>query len=234
MPRITCVRQGRARTVNTHAAVICETKSPQRLSSCLTLPGYDLYETPGCPTPGRNTGKWGVIVAIRRGLFTVTELSLPPALSSRAVAVDLIIPTSNGGSFTHRLLGLYAPWDPGTSFDDNFWPAVSELCLSAPFSWSASGDFNATLSTLETTSTSSQPLRSRLSYSSFLANSQAVDLWSTQGGADLMAHYTYRAYNNLPGIPTHRSIIDRTCTSRLGIVSGMIETLTTFIPCTDH
>ena len=168
------------RSAKPHILIIGETKSVHHVSSRLTIPDYDFHENPGQPAVGtRNCGKWGIIVGVRRGLFNVQPLQLHPSLDGHVLALDLIIPTTEGGGFTHRLIGIYAPWDPGNQ-DSNFWHSLSTLCSSSPFSWSVHGDFNATLSFAESSSTAPQIDNSRQAYSAFLQETNGLDLWRSQ------------------------------------------------------
>jgi hypothetical protein len=136
-----------AQLIRPHAIVIQETQSTEHVASRLDMPGYDFHESPGRPSLARGRGKWGVIIAVKHHLFNVQPLLLPHSLQGRAVALDITIPLVTGQGFVHRFIGIYAPWDPGTTFDDNiqFWPVLTDLCCSAPFSWSIIGDCNATL-----------------------------------------------------------------------------------------
>ncbi|PPR01351.1 hypothetical protein CVT26_015409 [Gymnopilus dilepis] len=216
-----------AESLQPHALVIGETKNSHQVSQRLHLRGYQLHENPGRPT-GRNSAKWGVIVAVKQGLFNVQNLSLPDALRGRAVALDLSISTVNHRTFSHRLIGAYAPWDPGGDDDAVlFWPAITDLCNTAPYSWSISGDLNVSLSTMETSS--SMPSLTRHLYTLFLRNTNAIDLWQTQSPVDIRHDWTYRSHDS-----TSLSIIDRCATSRIGILSGSIEVPNFFIPVTDH
>ena len=225
------------RSAKPHILIIGETKSMHHVSSRLTIPDYDFHENPGQPALGtRNCGKWGIIVGVRRGLFNVQPLQLHPSLDGHVLALDLIIPTTEGGGFTHRLIGIYAPWDPGNQ-DSSFWHSLSTLCSSSPFSWSVHGDFNATLSFAESSSTAPQIDNSRQAYSAFLQETNGLDLWRSQPDYSLQNSFTYQARQCRPGQQTPlliQSTIDRVATSQHGILSVHIHVLTNFIPCTDH
>ncbi|KAF8228780.1 hypothetical protein L208DRAFT_1289893 [Tricholoma matsutake] len=145
------------------------------------MPGYDFHESPGRPSLAHGHGKWGVIIAVKRHLFNVQPLLLPHSLKGRAVALDITIPLVTGQGFVHRFIGIYAPWDPGTTFDDNiqFWPVLTDLCHLAPFSWSIIGDCNATLRSTESTASPYCILLTQQLYTSFLQSAGGVDFWST-------------------------------------------------------
>ncbi|KAG6827833.1 hypothetical protein H0H92_010320, partial [Tricholoma furcatifolium] len=221
------------RTTSPQALVVGETKSTNRISSRLRLPDYRMYENPG-RSSGRRSGKWGVILGIHRSLTVASHLTLPSDLDGRVIALDIVIPTTEHTGFTHRLIGVYAPWDPGEN-PDCFWQSISELCTSAPHSWSVHGDFNASLTHLESSSASSQPSSPRSSYRTFLTNSHGIDLWSLIPDRHYETHYTYRTFAAGSDQSFRaRAIIDRVAASQIGIISGEISTLDNFIPCTDH
>ena len=167
-----------------------------------------------------------------------------PSLNGRAVVLDIILPLKDGDASTHRLLGIYAPWDPGTDSDDlrSFWDAVTALSRQARNSWSLLGDLNTTLYSDESTSSLHHYAHSRHLYTKFLSTSDSVDLWGAQHPNSLDECYTYHGYqaqlNTHPaGSYTHqpRAIIDRVAVSRLGSVAASISTISNhFIPCTDH
>ena len=218
-----------------HIVVIGETKSANEVGSRLKLPGYDSYENPGRQS-GRKTGKWGVIVAVRRGVLTVQRLLTADPLRGRAVALDLTIPTTNNVAFPHRFIGVYAPWNPGGTDDEEhlFWPEITRLCSDAKYSWSLSGDFNATLSHFESTSTNFSISPARLQYSQFLQLTDAVDVWHSQPNTIASSSfYTCRSQLTALSEPTF-SIIDRVAALRAGTLTAEIALSPHFIPCTDH
>lgn len=95
-----------------HAWVINETKSTRPVASRVSIPGYDIFESVGLPAAGSNRGKWGVIVGVRRDVQAL-RLDVHETLKGRAIALDLIIPTTSGYGLSHRFIGLYAPWIQG-------------------------------------------------------------------------------------------------------------------------
>jgi hypothetical protein len=61
-----------------------------------------------------------------------------------------MLPTSDGGCHLHRLIGAYAPWNPGDEgIGHSFWTDLTHLCNSSPIAWTLAGDLNATVSMLE-------------------------------------------------------------------------------------
>ena len=222
------------RSAKPHVLVIGEMKSVHCVSARLTMSDYDFHENPGLPVAGTcNCGKWGVIIGVRRGLFNIQPVQLHPSLDGCVLALDLIIPTTEGGGFTHHLIGIYAPWDPGNhqSQHNDFWHSLSTLCSSSPFSWSIHGDFNATLSFMESSSTSLQVDNSHQAYSTFLQEANGLDLWQSQPDYSPQHSFTYQAHQCQLGQQTPvliQSTIDRVATSQHGIHSGHIHVLTLF------
>jgi hypothetical protein len=150
--------------------------------------------------------------------------------------LDLIIPTTHNVAFPHRFIGIYAPWDPGGSDNDEhlFWPEITRLCSEAKFSWSMSGDFNATLSHLESTSNNPSISSAHLQYSQFLQLTDAVDVWSSQPNTTASSSfYTCKTQLTALSQPTF-SIIDRVAASHTGTLAAEIALSPHFIPCTDH
>ena len=223
-------------TSKPHSFVIGETKNSEPISSRLGLDDYELFETPGRPLNARGKGKWGVIVGIQRGLFNIQSITVSNKLRGRAVALDLTIPTDHNRGFRHRLIGIYAPWNPGGTLEDEsaFWPEITCLCDQSSFSWSLHGDFNSTLLASESSSASLDISPSRLAYSLFLTSTDAIDLWRSQPVADVTHQYTHRSQWNSPTQPPSYSIIDRSAVSRVGTLAGTISILPNFIPSTDH
>ncbi|KAL6308920.1 hypothetical protein BKA93DRAFT_822187 [Sparassis latifolia] len=215
-------------TEQPHIWVLNETKSPQPQASRVRIDDYTTFEELGVSVPHTQFGKWGVIVGVKCSLHA-QRIPTPLSLRGRAVILDLILPTTTGRGFPHRLIGLYAPWDPGSNDDDpsSFWTAIANLCQQAPYSWCIMGDCNASLTSEETLSTSHMLSPSQLYYTTFLQDLHAIDLWSLQGDADAHSMFTFR--NHLG-----QSIIDRLTHSEQGFLSSAITTSTLFIPATDH
>ncbi|KAG6817141.1 hypothetical protein H0H93_007458, partial [Arthromyces matolae] len=137
------------------AFVLQETKSSIPASKQLYLPQYQLFDSPGRSTGHRNQGKWGVIMGIRKNLCTISKVSTPNNLSGRAIVADMLLPTASGTATPHRLIGLYAPWEPGGEEGDavnTFWTTVIELCLDAPAGFTIIGDLNVVIAAIETSS----------------------------------------------------------------------------------
>ncbi len=150
--------------------------------------------------------------------------------------LDLSIPTTNNVAFPHRFIGVYAPWDPGGTDDDQhlFWPEITRLCFGAKYSWSMSGDCNATLSHSESTSANLSISSARLQYSQFLQLTDAVDIWSSQPNTIASpSFYTCRSQLTALSQPTF-SIIDHVAALCKGTLTAEIALSPHFIPCTDH
>ncbi|KAG6807018.1 hypothetical protein H0H92_009142 [Tricholoma furcatifolium] len=188
--KISAIQQ-MVRTSSPHALVFGETKSTNRVSQRLQLTGYNIFESPGRPS-GHRSGKWGVMVGIHRSLTVARQVSLPSELDARVLALDVVIPTLEHTGFTHRLIGVYAPWDPGED-PDHFWRCLTDLCTSSPHSWSIHGDFNVSLTSSESISVSSHPHSApRSAYRAFLANTLGIDLWSLIPDRHYETHYTFK------------------------------------------
>ena len=76
---------------------------------------------------------------------------------------------------------------------NDFWHALSALCSSSPFSWSLHGNFNATLSFAESSSTAPQVDNSHQDYSAFLQETNGLDLWWSQPDYSLQCSFTYNS-----------------------------------------
>ena len=66
------------------------------------------------------------------------------------IAIDLVLGTANGRGFIHRLVGAYAPWNPGGD-EGGFWSKITDIANDASYSWTLAGDVNATVASLECT-----------------------------------------------------------------------------------
>ena len=123
-----------------------------------------------------------MIVALQCGFFTVQQVFTADTLCGGAVTLDLTIPTANHKAFIHHLIGIYAPWDPGGTKDNEhlFWSEIANLCHSAKFSWSVCGDLNAMLSIMESTTGHPTISPACIQYSQFLHFTDGIDLWQSQ------------------------------------------------------
>ncbi|KAG2337078.1 hypothetical protein BDR05DRAFT_952885 [Suillus weaverae] len=217
-----------------HIWVINETKSPTPVVSHVCAHGYNTFENPGMHTAGSPAhGKWGVILGVSNTIHAQhVDTSFDSSLTGRVVAVELVIPTAHGG-FPHRLISVYAPWDPGMTAGPDphsssvFWTSITQLCQHSPYSWSLIGDCNVTLNISETSSWSTSLSQAQLQYRTFLHDCHAVDIWDTQNDVD--AAFTYTFHNHIG-----QSVIDRAVHSTVGVQSSEIEVLDFFIGSTDH
>ncbi|KAK0497442.1 hypothetical protein EDD18DRAFT_1352291 [Armillaria luteobubalina] len=188
-----------------HACVLAEMKSLVSVSNKFCTRAYKFIDSPGIPTDRSHT-KWGISLAVHRSLATL-PLDIPPHLCGRVVGIDIVFPTTSGSGYRHRLIGVYAPYDPGidTQVLANFWDAIQLLC-------STNGFNNAWVA-----------------YQTFVLDTHVVDVWVHQGDNDVTLNCTYSSYNG-----STRSIIDRCAHSQLGVLSSTINVPNTFIPGTDH
>ncbi|KAK1216050.1 hypothetical protein PQX77_021327 [Marasmius sp. AFHP31] len=191
-------------TQQPHIWVVNETKSVKPTASRLSTPGYQTFESQGVPTSARSA-KWGVIL------------------------VDAVIPTANGHGFPHRVIGLYAPFDPGpnNSYLSTFWDHISSLCEGASYSWSIIGDINATLSPDESSGSTDRNNPNQMFLNRFLERVQGIDIWTRQGDADTRYVSTCSTHSGC-------SIIDRAIHSSVGILESSITVPKVFIPATSH
>ncbi|KAK1229491.1 hypothetical protein PQX77_007441 [Marasmius sp. AFHP31] len=215
------------------AKVVCETKSSHTLQSQVCIKGYKVFESTGRKV-NRKQVKWGVAIGVNTSLQG-TMVPVHDSLAGRVVAVDVIIPTDNGRGFRHRLIGLYAPYDPGIADAlqtlRSFWGSVREICTTASHSWSIIGDFNATLSNMEWGDHLAHDGLSRRAYREFLNASMGRNVWSLQGNNNAREDgHTYQAFS----LERCCSIIDRCVSSQTGVLMRSISILKTFIPGTDH
>ena len=213
-----------------HAFVINETKSPQPAAPRLKMPNFRMYENPGKPCEGRRgAGKWGVIVGVRSDVQVLRRITTPASLRGRVVALDLVISGVNNASRILRLVGLYAPWNPGADDDSShFWSEITALCTpdhqSSFHAWQIIGDCNVVLSRLERTSglgLSPNAVLARSLYTDFLSSASGWDLWASNPNRSALSHYTH----TLRGPSRVRSILDRSAVSVAGVLSGSIRVL---------
>ncbi|KAF5385006.1 hypothetical protein D9615_001212 [Tricholomella constricta] len=219
-----------------HFFVFGETKSSVPVSRQFDANGYHLYDAPGISTGPRRRGKWGLLIGVKRNTATVVNAFTPEGFDGRIFICDLLFPCQSGRPVPHRVIALYAPWDPGGTGSDSpplFWNSVSEFCRSAPFGFSLIGDFNVVYSTEETSSSSptSPSTQNQESYHAFLNSSEAVDAWSLRPDRSSQHDWTFKSYS---APSSHQAILDRLAVSRVGVLTTHIQTLLDFIPGTDH
>ncbi|KAF5382054.1 hypothetical protein D9615_004273 [Tricholomella constricta] len=219
-----------------HVFVLGETKSSSPVSGEFSVPDYQLFDAPGISTGARHKGKWGLVVGVKRSSLTVTRSFVPPHLQGRALVCDLLMPDSQGHVVQHRVIALYAPWDPRGNEADTpavFWNAVVELCLEAPFGFSLIGDFNTVYNAEESSSSlpTSPSLVNQAVYSSFLYRSSAVDVWGLRPDRSWQRDWTFKSFS---ATPSHYAILDRLAVSGVGVLTAFVQTLSDFLPGTDH
>jgi hypothetical protein len=132
-----------------HIFVIFETKMSVKMGAKLSSLGYNIYEETGVCCTNHHISKWGVIVGIRTDIQVLQPVSIThSSLNGRAVAVDIVLGTTAGTGFIHRIIGMYVLWNPGVD-DGDFWVQIAKLCQNSQHSWTLAGDLNATISTIE-------------------------------------------------------------------------------------
>jgi hypothetical protein len=173
-----------------HVFVISETKTSAKMGPKLTTQGYNVYEETGVRCTNHHISKWGIIVGIWNDIqisqpITITDASL----TGHVVAVDVILGTTSGRGFTHRIIGAYASWNPGIN-DGDFWTQVAKVCRNSQHSWTLAGDLNATTSSVECPSGGND---ARRQYARFLTETNGFDLWETQPDRNRERDWTCRA-----------------------------------------
>ncbi|KAJ7775226.1 hypothetical protein B0H14DRAFT_2631883 [Mycena olivaceomarginata] len=193
---------------NPHAFVLSESKDNSKTGPNLPNDDYNIFEEPGVQSDNFHTYKWGVAVGIRKNIQIAQRVAINAAsLRGRVVAVDIVLPTTTGQGFVHRMIGAYAPWDPGTPDTCEFWPDLTALVNSTTTSWSVAGDLNATVSASERASGGAN---ARSQFIKFLNDVDAVDIWSNNPERNRHRDWTSRAGVGAPS----GNIIDRIVTSR--------------------
>ncbi len=204
-------------TSQPHIWVINETKSSTPVAACVSVPGYDIYESTALPTSSRSS-KWGVIAAVRRDLHS-QRVAVPDGLAGRVLVLDVAIPTSSARAFLLRIIAIYAPWDPGgpQPTPSQFWEMITPLCRAAPSrAWCLIGDCNLTLASVEISGSNAPLSPNRLPYLQFLRDSDGCDLWMASDDHSALTHYTFSRGSS-------RFILDRLAHSRCSVVSGSLD-----------
>lgn len=99
---------------NPQAFVLGETKTKSKLRSSLPFLDYDIYEEPGEQNEAHHPIKWGIVISIQKDIQVAQRLKIRHrSLKGRVIAIDLVLLTSNRHCFPHRLIDVYAPWNPG-------------------------------------------------------------------------------------------------------------------------
>ena len=220
---------------NPQAFVIGETKTKTKLSNSLPYLDYDIYEESGEQDQPHHPVKWGLVVGIRKGIQIAQRLEIRhKSLKGRVIALDLVLPTSDGDCYLHCLIGVYAPWNPGDEgVSHSFWADLTALCKSTKTAWTLAGDLNATVSSFERTSGGQVAWTQFLQ---FLTNTDAHDLWTNYPDRSKRSDWTCRGHYSDGPIP-EGSIIDRIVTSRCTLSDSEIYVANhhnDWIPFTDH
>ena len=219
------------------AFVIGETKTRSKLSKSLPFSDYEIYEEEGIPVENHHIFKWGIVVGVRKNTIQIVQRLqvTQQSLKGRVIAIDVILPTPNGGCIPHRIIGCYAPWNPGdASTDENrhFWNDLTELCRSTTTSWTLAGDLNATVAPFERHSGGAEARRQFLQ---FLRASNGRDLWTDNPDRTRLTDWTCRSKHE--GHPAEGNIIDRVVTSQPTFIDAEIyvaDKYDDWIPNTDH
>ncbi|KAJ7914585.1 hypothetical protein B0H13DRAFT_1611374, partial [Mycena leptocephala] len=201
---------------NPHAFTLSESKTNTKTGPNLPNGDYNIFEEPGVQADNHHLYKWGVALGIRKNLQIAQRVQIAAAaLRGRVIAVDVVLQSNDGTSFTHRVIGAYAPWDPGTPSTRDFWPELTKLLQTTTTSWTLGGDLNATVSASER---SSGGIEAWTQYLKFLEMVDGHDLWYNNPDRDLQHDWTSRAGAEA----TTGNIIDRIVTSKRAYVDGEI------------
>ncbi|KAJ7885427.1 hypothetical protein B0H13DRAFT_1497873, partial [Mycena leptocephala] len=204
---------------NPHSFVITETKTNEKLSSKLPRE-YNIFEEDAIPLSHAKGHKWGVAVGIRKDVQISQRVQITKAsLKGRVLAIDVILPTDSGRGFVHRVIGVYAPWDPGINNVDpnarDFWGDLTIFCNETLTSWSISGDLNATVTSSERAADKSD---ARVQFLRFLKEAKAHDLWSDIPDRNRQTCWTSKARGSGGG----GNIIDRIVSSKSQLIDSEI------------
>ncbi|KAJ7853591.1 hypothetical protein B0H13DRAFT_1904012 [Mycena leptocephala] len=97
-----------------HAFVLSESKTNSKIGPNLPNDDYNLFEELGVQSDNFHTYKWGAVLGIQKNIQIAQRVAVTAAsLHGRVIAVDLVLSTSSGKGFIHRMVGTYALWDPG-------------------------------------------------------------------------------------------------------------------------
>jgi hypothetical protein len=160
-----------------HVFVISETKMSVKMGAKLSLLRYNIYKETGIHCTNHHISKWGIIVGIRNDIQVSQPVSIShSSLIGHTVVVDIILGTTAGSGFIHRIIGKYVLWNPGVDKGE-LWVQMAKICQDSQHSWTLAGDLNAMISAVEQPSGSSDAWRLFLK---FLNEANGFDLWETQ------------------------------------------------------
>ncbi|KAF8157252.1 hypothetical protein B0H34DRAFT_675560 [Crassisporium funariophilum] len=222
------------KTMKPHAFILGETKTKSKLSKSLPYSEYDIYEEPGESAENHHIFKWGIVVGIGKDIQVTQRLEIiDQSLKGRVIALDLILPTTDGRCIPHRLIGSYAPWNPGEEgVGKPFWDDMTNLCRTTTTAWTIAGDLNATITPSERNTGGSE---ARQQYLKFLQNTIAHNLWSDNQDQTRLNDWTCRSKHE--GHSPEGNIIDRVATSSPTLIDTEIyvtDQYENWIPYTDH
>jgi len=149
------------------------------------------------------------------------------------IALDIVLLNTSGNYSSHRLIGAYAPWNPGD--DDGTWPFWSDmtnLCNTTNSSWTVAGDLNATVAPFERNGGGQE---ARRQYLQFLEGANGHDLWSDNIERTCLHDWTCRSTHTRHS--AEGNIIDRVVSSSPNLADSeifVINRYDSWIPSTDH
>ncbi|KAJ7920024.1 hypothetical protein B0H13DRAFT_2427047 [Mycena leptocephala] len=216
---------------NPHAFTLSESKTNTKTGPNLPNGDYNIFEEPSVQADNHHLYKWGVALSIRKSLQIAQRVQISAAvLRGHVIAVDVVLQSNDGTSFTHRVIGAYAPWDPRTPTTRDFWPELTKLLQTTTTSWTLGGYLNATVSASER---SSGGIEAWAQYLKFLEMVNGHDLWYNNPDHDLQHNWTSRAGPDA----TTGNIINRVVTSKRSYIDSEISVADhpqDFVPYTNH
>ncbi|KAJ7124853.1 hypothetical protein C8R44DRAFT_874714 [Mycena epipterygia] len=217
---------------NPHSFVLTESKTDTKTGPNLPNSDYNIFEEPGVQADNNHQmRKWGLAVGIRKSIQIAQRIQITStALRGRVVAVDVVLQTNNGQDFIHRVIGAYAPWDPGLPESCNFWPELGNLCCNTTTSWTLGGDLNTTVSTAERRSGGAE---ARSQFLHFLERVNGHNIWPNYPNRNRNFDWTSRANDET----NTGNIIDRVITSKRSYLDAEIavaDQFKDFVPHTNH
>jgi hypothetical protein len=222
------------RTLKPHIFVIGETKTQSKLSKSLPFLEYDIYEESAERAVNHHIFKWGIVMGVRKDVQIVQRVVLnQTSLKGRVIALDVVLPNTGGNYSVHRMIGTYAPWDPGG--DDGtrpFWSDMTNLCNATNSSWTVAGDLNTTVTPFERLTGGQE---ARRQYLEFLSIADGHDLWSDNEDRTRLHDWTCRSTHT--GHSAEGNIIDRVASSSSNLADSeifVIDRYDCWIPSTDH
>jgi hypothetical protein len=112
-----------------HVFVISEIKMSAKMGSKFSSLGYNVYEETGICCSNHHISKWGIILGVQSDIQVSQPVKISSAsLIGRVVAVDIILGTTAGKGFIHRIIGAYGILVWMTVTSGCRWPRYARAC----------------------------------------------------------------------------------------------------------